>query len=109
MDLAELAQRFLRVEAFARVKGRPSKRHAMAVIVGLNGRPAPMHGEFEIRDIERAEVDAIIAQLDKSLQDVGEGRRNVILAALAEMSARYLGGTTTQLGMDSLQKEEEAQ
>ena len=109
VDLAELAQRFLRVEAFARVKGRPSKRHAMAVIVGLNGRPTPMHGEFEIRDIERAEVDAIIAQLDKSLQDVGEGRRNVILAALAEMSARYLGGTTTQLGMDSLQKEEEAQ
>ena len=108
VDLAELAQEFLRVEAFARVKGRPSKRHAMAVIVGLNGRPTPMHGEFEIRDIERAEVDAIIAQLDKSLQDVGEGRRNVILAALAEMSARYLGGTTTQLGINSLQKEEES-
>ena len=109
VDLAELAQRFLRVEVFARVKGRPSKRHAMAVIVGLNGRPTPMHGEFEIRDIERAEVDAIIAQVEKALEDVREGRRNVILAALAEMSARYIGGTTTQLEMDSLQKEEEAQ
>ena len=65
VDLVELAQKFLRVEAFARVKGRHSKRHAMAVVVGLNGRPTPIHGEFEIRDIERDEVDAIIAQVGK--------------------------------------------
>ena len=42
VELADLAQRFLRSETFARVKGRPEKRHAMAVVVGVNGRPAPL-------------------------------------------------------------------
>ena len=37
VELAELAQRFIRAEAFARVKGRQDKRHAMAVVVGMDG------------------------------------------------------------------------
>ena len=107
LELAELAQSFLRVEALARVKGRASKRHAMAVIVGLDGRPTPLHEEFEIGDIEKAEVDILVEQLDKSLQKHGRDRRNVILAALAEVSARHLGDTATQLRLDSLQTKED--
>ena len=108
VDLADLAQRFVHVEAFARVKGRPSKRHAMAVVVGIGGRPTPLHDDFEIGNLERSEVDALIAQLDKSLENSGEGRRNVILAALAELSARYLGYTEDRRGMDSRQTHEVA-
>ena len=93
VELADWAQRFLHVEAFARVKGRPSTRHAMAVVVGIGGRPTPLHAEFEIGDLEKAEVDALIARLDVSLEDSGEERRSIILAALAEMSARHLTGT----------------
>ena len=104
VELADLAQRFIHLEAFARVKGRASKRHAIAVVVGIGERPAPFHDDFEIGDLERAEVDALIAQLDKALDDKGQGRRNVILAALAELSARYLADT----GMSSIADTQQA-
>ena len=90
VELAELAQRFIHIEAFARVKGRPTRRHAIAVVVGVGGRPTPLHDEFEIGDLERAEVDALVAELGRELDNGREDRRNVILAALAELSARYL-------------------
>ena len=98
VELAELAQRFIHLEAFARVKGRADKRHAIAVVVGIGGRPTPFHDDFEIGDLERAEVDTLVAQLGKALDDTEKGRRNVILAALAELSARYLNdaGTSSQ-------------
>ena len=93
VELADLAQRFLHLEAFARVKGRPSKRHAIAVVVGVGDRPAPYHDDFQIGDLERTEVDALVSHLDKALNDRGQGSRNVILAALAELGARYLAHT----------------
>ena len=90
VDLAELSQNFLRAETFARVKGRPDKRHAMAVVVGMDGRPTPIHDEFAITDMERIQVDKLIKKVDNALEHSGEKRRNIILAALAELSARYL-------------------
>ena len=48
VELASMARQFVHVEAFARVKGRKAKRHAIAVIVGLDGQPTPVHGEFKI-------------------------------------------------------------
>ena len=93
VELAELAQKFLRAEAFAHVKGRKDKRHAMAVVIGMGGRPTPVHDEFDISDPEREEVDALIGQIDTALKHSGEKRRNVILAALAELSARHLRET----------------
>ena len=63
VELADLAQRFIHIEAFARVKGRPTRRHSMAIVVGVGGRPTPLHDEFEIGDLERAEVDALVADL----------------------------------------------
>ena len=90
VELADMAQRFVRAEVFAHVKGRADKRHAMAVVVGLDGRPMPVHEEFDIADHDRADVRRIMGGLEKVLSESGEGRRNVILAALAELSARYL-------------------
>ena len=90
IGLAELAQEFIRAEAFARVKGRRDKRHAMAVIVGIDGRPTPVHDEFHVSDRDHKEVNLLIERVDHSLQESGEERRNIILAALAELSARYL-------------------
>ena len=108
VELADLAQRFLHLEAFARVKGRTSKRHAIAVVVGIGERPAPYHDDFEIGDLERAEVDALVARLDKTLGGGGQGRRNVIVAALAELSARYLADTGMS-GLPDSQKPHEVQ
>lgn len=90
VELASRAQRFIRAEAFARVKGRRDKRHAMAVVVGMGGHPTLVHEEFEVTDRDQSAVRELIDRVDVTLRDNGQERRNVILAALAEVSARYL-------------------
>ena len=94
VELAEMAQRFMRVEAYAHVKGRSNKRHSMAVTVGMSGRPTTIHDEFDVLSLDRPQVDALISEMNRALKDTGEERRNIILAALAELSARYLNGTS---------------
>ena len=93
VELADMAQRFVRAEAFAHVKGRKNKRHAVAVVVGLEGQPAPLHDEFQVSDWERRSVDGLVKAVNAALDGSGEDRRNVVLAALAEVSARYLEAT----------------
>ena len=41
-------------------------------------------------DLEHAEVEQLIERLEKTLEECEEQRRNIILAALAELSARFL-------------------
>ena len=96
LEIADMAQKFLRAESFARVKGRKDTRHAMAVVVGMDGRPTPVHDEFAISDLERGQVDFLIEQIDRALKHSGENRRNIILAALAELSARHLKQATVK-------------
>ena len=88
-----MAQRFLRAETFARVKGRHDKRQAMAVVVGLDGRPTPLLEEFEIADSDRNVVNDLVEQVVGTLEGAGNGNRSIILAALAELSARYIQGS----------------
>jgi len=90
LEIADLAGKFIRTEAFARVKGRPDKRLAMAVVVGREGRPTPVSGEFAIADTDRDAVEKLILKVQQTLANADQRKRNVILAALAEMSARYL-------------------
>ena len=90
VELAEMAQRFLRVESFAHVRGRANKRHSMAVTVGMSGRPATVQDEFAVSSLEGPDVQSLVSRILDLLQDLEEERRNVILAALAELSAHYL-------------------
>ena len=62
----------------------------MAVVVGMDGRPTPVHEEFEVADLDRDDIRRLMERMEKALIDSGEARRNVILAALAELSTRYL-------------------
>ena len=107
IEIAELSQKFLRSESFARVKGRQDKRHAMAVVVGMDGRPTPVHDEFAISDMDRNQVDLLIKQVNNALEHSGERRRNIILAALAELSALYLKQAASD-HTDTEQKEQTA-
>lgn len=90
IELADMAQRFLRAETYARVKGRSAKRQAMAVVIGVNGRPAPLLAEFDITDSDRAAVNDLIKRVVETLEEAETSRRSIILAALAELSARYM-------------------
>ena len=93
IELADMAQRFLRAETYARVKGRPDKRQAMAVVIGIDGRPAPLLEEFDIADSDRAAVNDLIERVTAALEEADTSRRSIILAALAELSTRYMQQT----------------
>ena len=90
VELAEMAQRFMRLESFAHVKGRFDNRHSMAVTVGMGGKPTTVQNEFEVTSTERPDVQSLASEIEGVLLSAGEQRRNVILAALAEVSALYL-------------------
>jgi hypothetical protein len=90
LHIAELAQSFKQHEAFTRVAGRPDKRHRMSVIVPLEGLPRALHSEFDITEYDRDEVAALIRTVEVVLDRANETRKNVILAALAELSSRYM-------------------
>ena len=90
IEIADLAQKFLRAETFTRVKGRLEKRHAMAVVIGMEGRPAPLLEEFHVGDADRNAIDEVIERVAAALHEADTSRKNVILAALAEISTRYM-------------------
>ncbi|MCY4608612.1 MAG: ATP-binding protein [bacterium] len=89
--LADLARRFVHVEAFAHVKGRRDKRQAMAVVVGLDGVAMPMHAEFQVTDRDLPAITALTGKINGLLGRSHEADRHIVLAALASVSARYLG------------------
>ena len=90
IELADMAQRFLRAETYARVKGRPDKRQAMAIVIGIDGRPAPLLEEFEIADSDRGAVNDLVERVTAALEETDTNCRNIVLAALAELSTRYM-------------------
>jgi hypothetical protein len=96
IEIADLAQKFIRTETFARVKGRHQKRDALAVVVGLRGRPSPMVEEFAIAETDRAAVDDLVTRVEIALEESDTSRRSIILAALAELSARYMQPAATR-------------
>jgi hypothetical protein len=96
--LAELAQQFKQHEEIARVAGRPDGRHRMSVIVPREGFPRAIHSEFVVNAHDSADVTDLISKLDSALRLSPKSRQSVILAALAELSARYMEASpkTTQ-------------
>ncbi len=90
IELADMAQKFLRAETYARVQGRPDKRQAMAVIIGRDGRPAPLLEEFDIADSDLVAVNDLIERVTASLEEAETSRCSIVLAALAELSTRYM-------------------
>ena len=90
INIAEMAQKFLRAEIFARVKGRPDKRQAMAVVVGMDGRPVPILKEFDVSDSDHDAIDYLVDVVSTAIEKADTKQRNIILASLAKISARYM-------------------
>ena len=90
VELAEMAERFKNLESYAHVKGRSDKRHAMAVTVGMNGSRATVHDVFDVTNLDRVDIEQLVKGMERVLEESGEQSRNIILAALAELSARFL-------------------
>jgi len=103
VEVASFAEKFIRLESFARVKGRPDKRQSIAVIVGLKGRQEPVHAEFEVSDAEKEDIAEVVAQLEEVVNAEEDKGARVVLAAIAEFSSRYaskLNGDDTPDGQE---------
>ena len=88
LEVADMAQKFLRAEMYARVKGRQDKRHAMAVVIDVHGQPEPLLQEFDVADSERPAVNRLVNRVGRTLD--GANDNNIVLAALAQLSSRYM-------------------
>jgi hypothetical protein len=85
-----MAQKFLLTETFARVQGRIEKRQAMAVMVGINGRPTPVYEDFAVTEADRGAIDRLVKDVSKVFDGKSFQKREVVLAALAEFAAKYM-------------------
>ena len=88
--LAEMSRSFLKAETFARVKGREEKRHAVAVMIGTSQSLTPITEEFYVRDTDQEAIAHMIVQIEELLDAPDAPRREVVLAALAELSAKFI-------------------
>lgn len=90
VGLAELATTFLKTETLARVKGRKDRRHALAVVISTENMPHSLFREFEIADVDRPDVENLAKSLDRALSEADHQSREIILAALIEVTSKYL-------------------
>ncbi len=89
IELAALAQEFLRAEGFAHVKGRPNGRVRMALYMSDPGRPAISAPDFTVDEVSRQRARVLAL----AMRDTIDPRLppEVILAALVELGTAYAG------------------
>ncbi|SFB87070.1 hypothetical protein SAMN05660443_0639 [Marinospirillum celere] len=90
IEIANLAQKFVRTESYAHVQGRKDKRKSLAVILSQEGRAKPLHYDFHIAESEQKEVDDLVSRL-KQIATPESIKKEILLAALAELSGEYIG------------------
>ncbi|MEL6413909.1 MAG: ATP-binding protein [Pseudomonadota bacterium] len=93
VGLTELATEFLKTETMARVKGRKDGRHAMAVVVGKENMPHSLFREIQVADVDWSDVEALAGSLDRALSEADQQSREIILAALIEVTSKYLNAS----------------
>lgn len=101
LQLAEMTEKFLRLESFARVKGRKNKRHAIAMVIGTRNSPQSFMHEFEVNDAELDRVMVLQKQLQKSYPANNENEKRLILAALAEYAASLMQASDEETSMEA--------
>lgn len=90
VGIMELTKLFLKTETMARVKGRKDRRHALAVVMGKDDMPHSLFSEFEVSDVDWQDVEHLASVVDKALSESDHGRRDIILAALIEVTSKYM-------------------
>ncbi len=62
----------------------------MAIVTSSDGISTPLIGEFDIGDAEQILVNSVVKEIEQALFNVGQVRKEIALAALANVSARYI-------------------
>jgi hypothetical protein len=87
IEIAALAQEFVKAEGLAHVKGRGDRRHAMALYFSDPTRESPITPEFDIAIHEEPAVADLVTALRAVLNKV-DPTRDIALAALAELGSQ---------------------
>ncbi|MEO5333180.1 MAG: hypothetical protein H7839_14265 [Magnetococcus sp. YQC-5] len=87
VEIASLAQEFLKAEALAHIKGRNDRRTQMAIYTSDPNRPTPLAPDFSVSAGQRSEVNRLVNRLLDVLKKEGV-ERDVALAVVAEMGSR---------------------
>jgi len=94
IEIAALAQDFVRAEGLAHVKGRGDRRHAMAMIFGDPLRQSPITREFDIAVHQQPEVNLLVSDL-RAVINKANPSRDIALAALAELGTELAEALST--------------
>jgi hypothetical protein len=57
------------------------------------GQPTPISHEFSVTDADHDAIQELIHRVEITLEQADQQQKNVIMAALAELSARYMRKT----------------
>src|SRR5690625_4494098 len=89
IEVAEMAQKFIKTETFAHVQGKETKRETVTVIVNQGGRLQPFEANFNVSEQEQEQVDGLIKQLKSSL-DNKDLTAQILLSAFARLSSEIM-------------------
>lgn len=84
VELAALAQQFLKAEGFGHLKGRADGRVGVAVYISDPAFPEPQAHEIELSSADREAADILAAQLQEVMRLAGPSRE-VAVAAVARL------------------------
>lgn len=90
IEIAAFSRSFIRTESYARVQGRTDRRRAMSVIISGRGQSRPYEADFEISESEQKHVTDLIGEIQKAIKIHNPAKRNIVLAALAELSTKFI-------------------
>lgn len=89
IELAALAQQFLRAEGFARLKDRPDGRVAMAVYISDPTHPEPTACEVEVSVADQQIADGLADRIAALIEQEALSQE-IAIAALANLGLRFV-------------------
>lgn len=87
-EILRLCTEFKKAELYAKVKGRPASRQAIAFIAGIGGSAEVISGDFDLLTSKTKEVASLKGKLAKILNE--EKDSALVLTALSEISIELL-------------------
>ena len=88
-EILFLCKEFKKAELYSKIKNRPSMRRGVAFITGIGGETKVIEGEFDILNDARPAIEEAKEELENIAKSVKD--KNVLLAALTELSIKYMG------------------
>ena len=88
IEIAALAQQFVKAEGFAHVKGRADRRLNVAIYTSDFRKNAPLRAEVDVASTDDAKVQALAKRLKAIFEEEGV-ESDVAFAVVAELGAHY--------------------